>query len=212
MRVASLFSSRWLRHYTASKLRSDPVFAATYEIFRHSTEPILDVGSGVGLLGFYLRERGVAVPIMGVDADVRKIRKAREVATTRYRDMEFLDRDVREPLPPFRGSVAVLDLVHYLEPARQHTLLKELAAFVSPGGVLVLRDCPRDGSTRYRLTHAGEIFAQAISWNLKTPLHFPTRESINAAFPEEEFTRDERRSWGSTPFNNRLFVFRRKPL
>ena len=209
-RVASLFASRWLRYYTVSKLRSDPVFAAAYEIFRSSKEPILDVGCGVGLLAFYLRERGLGQPITGLDADARKIRKACEVARNRYRDLEFIERDVRAPIPGFRGTVAVLDLVHYLEPARQGTLLEEVASFVSPGGVLVLRDCPRDKSIRYWLTHAGEIFAQAISWNLRTALHFPTHASIYAAFPTEEFTSSETPSWGSTPFNNRLFVFRRK--
>lgn len=165
----------------------------------------------MGLLAFYLRERGVAQRIIGLDADARKIRKARKVAGGRYRDLEFIERDVRDLLPAFRGNVAVLDLVHYLEPAQQETLLRELTAFVSPGAALVLRDSPRDGSVRHWLTHAGEVFAQTISWNLKTPLHFPTRGSINAAFPEAEFAREEQPCFGDTPFNNRLFVFRRKP-
>jgi 2-polyprenyl-3-methyl-5-hydroxy-6-metoxy-1,4-benzoquinol methylase len=211
-RVASHFEKPWLRHYTASKLRSDPAFAAVYEALRATTLPILDVGCGVGLLPFYLRERGLEQPITGFDIDARKIRSAQAVGKASYRGREltFFEHDVRNHLPDFSGNIAVLDLLHYLSPERQKTLLAELSACVSPGGLLLLRDCPRDGSARYWATYAGEKFAQAISWNVGVPLHFPARESINAAFPEAEFTREEQPAWGGTPFNNRLFVFRRR--
>ena len=211
-RVASHFSKPWLRHYVASKLRSDPVFAAAYKAFRGSMEPITDIGCGVGLLPFYLRERGLEQPITGFDVDARKVRQARAVAEEKYRDrgLNFYERDVGDALPQFSGSIALLDVLHYLAPERQQTLLHELAAMIAPGGLLLLRDCPRDGSLRFRLTWFGELFAQAISWNIGVPLHFPTREAIAAPFRAEEFTREERPAWGGTPFNNRLFIFSRR--
>lgn len=209
-RIAALFRSPWLRHYAARKLRSDPAFPGAYEILRGSQEPILDLGCGMGLLPFYLRERGVAQPITGFDLDERKVRTGTEIAESNYPGVKLRVHDARKPMPSFRGSLTLLDVLHYLDPARQETLLAELAAFVSPGGVLLLRDCPRDGSARYWLTRISEMFAQTISWNLKTALHFPSRISIEAAFPEEKFTRDEKSCWGATPFNNRLFVFRRR--
>ena len=211
-RVAARFEKRWLRHYTAGKLRSDPVFPAAYELLRDSADPILDVGCGVGLLAFYLRQRGLEQPITGLDIDRRKVSSGQAVAKASYRGREltFLEHDVRNPLPQFAGNIAVLDLLHYLPPQRQETLLAELSASVVPGGLLLLRDCPRDGSARYWMTYLGEKFAQAISWNVGVPLHFPTRESINAAFAETEFAREERPAWGSTPFNNRMFIFRRR--
>ena len=211
-RVASRFEKRWLRHYIASKLRSDPVFAAAYDALHASTLPILDVGCGVGLLAFYLRERGLEQPITGFDIDSRKISIAQAVAKANYRGraLTFLEHDVGKRLPEFNGNIAVLDLLHYLAPERQQTLLAELSANVAPGGFLLIRDCPRDGSVRYWITHAGEKFAQAISWNVGVPLHFPTRDSINGAFPDTEFAREEQPAWGGTPFNNRLFIFKRR--
>jgi O-methyltransferase involved in polyketide biosynthesis len=101
-------------------------------------------------------------------------------------------------------------VLHYLAPADQAALLSELAARVAPGGLLLLRDAPREQTARFWATYAGEVFAQTISWNIGAPLHFPTRESIAAAFNEAEFTREERPAWGGTPFNNRLFIFRRR--
>jgi SAM-dependent methyltransferase len=211
-RVAALFARPWLRHYVASKLRSDPVFRAAWEMVRDSREPILDVGCGVGLLPFYLRERGFDHPIIGVDADARKVREARNVSRSRYTDLEFIEHDVSNPLPDFRGNVALLDLLHYLPPERQQSLLTELATSVPPGAALLLRDCPRDDSARFWMTYAGEVFAQTISWNIGVPLHFPTRASINAPFHEQEFEREEVPAYGGTPFNNRLFTFRRRAL
>jgi 2-polyprenyl-3-methyl-5-hydroxy-6-metoxy-1,4-benzoquinol methylase len=208
-RVASLFARPWLRHYVAGKLRSDPVFPAAWEVFRHSAEPILDVGCGVGLLPFYLRERGFQQPIIGVDTDARKVREARKVSQ-RYADLEFIEHNVANELAEFRGNVALLDVLHYLPPPRQQTLLCELADRVPSGAALLLRDCPRDGSPRFWMTYAGEVFAQTISWNLGVPLHFPTRESINAPFREQDFTREETPAYGRMPFNNRLFTFRRR--
>lgn len=208
-RVAALFRQRWLRHYVSSKLRSDPVFARVGDVLQDSTEPLLDVGCGVGLLPFYLRERGFRPAILGLDTDARKLRPARLVAA-HYEQIEFAQQDVREPLPVFAGNVAVLDVVHYLSPPEQQALLSSLAARVRPGGVLLLRETPRDGSARFWMTHVGECFAQAISWNIGVPLQFPTRAALNAPFTEQEFTRAEEPSWGGTPFNNRLFTFRRR--
>lgn len=209
-RVAALFSSRWLRGYVGSKLRSDPVFPTAYEILRSSAEPILDVGCGVGLLAFYLRARGVNNAITGIDIDERKISRAACVAEQHHVPaVQFVTRDVAGDLPPFSGNVVVFDLLHYLGPTEQQRLLLELAARVAPDASLLLRDCPRDRSMRFRATYAAEIFAQTISWNWRAPLHFPTLHSINAAFSEIEFTRDVVPAWGHTPFNNRLFIFRR---
>ena len=206
-RVASLFRSRWLRHYVAGKLRSDPVFPAVFESLRGRTQPLLDVGCGVGLLALYLRGRGWLESIIGIDTDARKIEQARRVEASLSPGLEFFQQDVRDGLPAFQGNIAALDLLHYLEPAQQTALLDALAERLAPGCVLLLRDSPSDDSLRHRITHLGEIFAQTISWNLNTPLHFPTRESINRAFSLDEFDRVELPVWGRTPFNNRLFIF-----
>ena len=208
-RVAALFGARWLRHYVSSKLRSDPVFPAVFELLKDSAEPLLDIGCGVGLLAFYLRERGIGSPVTGLDTDSRKIRQG-AAAAHKYDGIELIEHDVRNALPSFRGNVAVLDVVHYLAPTDQRVLLTELAARVAPGALLLLRDAPREPTARFWMTYAGEVFAQTISWNIGAPLHFPTREAINAAFSATEFTREERPAWGGTPFNNRLFVFRRR--
>lgn len=208
-RVAAQFPERWLRGYVESKLRRDPIFPAAYELFRGSETPILDIGCGVGLLAYYLRERGCRQPILGLDLDMRKIRRGISIAP-HYDDIDLRSQDIQGPMPAFFGNIALFDVLHYLPPAEQTSLLSRLARSVAPGGgLLVIRDCPRDNGPRFWMTFAAEKFAQAVSWNLNTPLHFPPRERITAAFNEAEFECKSWPLWGVTPFNNHLFIFRR---
>ena len=56
-RVAARFEERWLRIYVNWKLRTDPIYLTAFDLFRNSDQPLVDIGCGVGLLAFYLRER-----------------------------------------------------------------------------------------------------------------------------------------------------------
>jgi 2-polyprenyl-3-methyl-5-hydroxy-6-metoxy-1,4-benzoquinol methylase len=209
-RVAAQFPQRWLRGYVRSKLRRDPIFPAACELFRGLDEPILDIGCGLGLLAFYLRERGCRQPILGLDVDARKIERGNCIAAAHYGHVDLRHQDVQGPIPGFTGNIALFDVLHYLPLAQQTSLLSRLAQRVAPGGLLVIRDCPRDNSSRFWMTYAAEKFAQAVSWNLNTSLHFPSRERIAEAFNQDEFERESRPLWGTLPFNNQLFIFRRR--
>ncbi len=208
-RVATQFQERWLRGYVRGKLRRDRIYPAAYELLRSSAAPILDVGCGVGLLAFYLRERACRQRVIGLDVDARKIRFGAKIAADHYRDIEIRFHDVGKTIPDFSGNVALFDVLHYLPEPEQHTLLSRLAACVAPGGLLVIRDCPRDAGPRYWMTWLAEKFAQAISWNVEGALHFPSRRSIDAVFSAAEFERESRPLWGASPFNNHIFIFRR---
>jgi len=208
-RVAARFRERWLRIYVRKKLRSDPVFPAAFALFHESAESLVDLGCGVGLLAFYLRERNFRPPVIGIDRDRRKIERANAVASDAYRDLEFFEQDLREPIAQ-SGNIVLFDLLHYLRPNEQRNLLERLVPCVAPGGMLVVRECPRDHNARFWLTLLGERFAQMTTWNVKAQLHFPTRENISAAFAPNEFVRTVEPLWGRTPFNNHLFIFRRR--
>ncbi len=207
-RVAARFGERWLRVYAGRKLRTDPIFRAAYELFGESNQSLVDVGCGVGLLAFYLRERNFRPRISGFDRDGRKIERARAVARGVYRDLDFVERDVSEPIAE-SGNIVLFDLLHYLPPNEQASLLARLAQRVAPGGILAIRDCPRDRNARFWLTNLAERFAQGTTWNMKAVLHFPAREEISAVFDPAEFSRTVRPLWGRTPFNNHLFIFHR---
>jgi SAM-dependent methyltransferase len=203
-RVASLFDTRFLQHYTRGKLARDPVYDAVIERLRGSTLPLLDVGCGAGIFAFYLRECGLPMPLAGIDHDAKKIAIANGLAS-RYANVSFREGDAREPLA-HHGSVVMLDLLHYFDDATQAHILGNAAACVAPGGVLIVRDAIRDGSWRYRATYAQELFARASRWLKAERLNFPAWPTLAAL---HGFEVEIVPMWGRTPFNNYLFVFRR---
>src|SRR5207245_1023958 len=165
--------------------------------------PVVDVGCGVGILALYLRERGFAAPIAGIDHDARKVAMARQAA--RGDDtMSFSVGDARAPIE-VRGNVVLLDLLHYFTDDDQVRILRNAAA---AGAMVLIRDAIRDRSLRYRITYAQEALARAAGWLKAERLNFPTRNLIEGSF-DGEFHRDVRPMFGRMPFNNYLFVFRR---
>lgn len=198
-RIAARYPTRFLRSYVRSKVRIDPVYAAVFERLRDTSEPIVDVGCGVGVLGLYLRERGFHAPIVGIDHDARKIAIAREVLP----DGRFEVGDARTAFPA-GSAIVLLDLLHYFRAEEQTAILGSAARSAT---TVIIRDAVRDGSWRYRLTYAQEMFSRGVRWLQAERLHFPSRDDLTRPFTG--FTAEVVPLYGRTPFNNYLFVFRR---
>lgn len=198
-RVAVRYPTRFLRTYVRSKIRTDPVYAAVFDRLRGSVQPLLDVGCGIGILPLYLRERGFTAPIRGVDHDERKIAIARRVVP----DAELHTGDARAAIDR-NGTVVLLDLLHYFSSEEQAGLLTAAAASAA---TVIIRDGIRDGSWRYRVTYAQEMFSRVVHWLRAERLHFPTRDDVLKPFAG--FDVEVVPLYARTPFNNYLFVFRR---
>ncbi len=209
--IAELFDGHWNRNYTASKLRTDPLYQALAATLADSPMPLLDLGCGLGLSAFFLRSRGIEVPIHGLDYDERKIDGARLAAKRGgFRDLSFSAHDARRGLPSHRGNVSILDILQFFTPDEQETLLHQAAERVAPGGLLVIRSGLKDDSMRFRITVAGDLLAKATLWMKAAPTHYPTAadfERLLAPFGSVEISP----LWGGTPFNNHLIVLRRTP-
>lgn len=198
-RIAARYPSAFLRAYVRAKVRIDPVYAAVFERIRESTDPLLDVGCGVGILAAYLRTRGFLAPIRGIDHDERKVIVAADVV----HDATFEVADARSAIAT-GGTVVLLDLLHYFRSGDQDAILAAAAANAT---TVIIRDAVRDGTWRYRLTYAQETFSRAVRWLRAERLHFPAREEIVKPFAA--FDAEVVPLYGQTPFNNYLFVFRR---
>jgi SAM-dependent methyltransferase len=202
-RLAALYDRRSLQGYVRWKVRTDPAYAAVRDALRGRNAPLLDLGCGVGLLPFYLREHGHTAPMSGIDFDQRKIDVAR-TAAAHYDAIEFVAGDARAPLPAGR-DVVILDTLHYFDSASQQTILANAAR---AGNVIVIRQGIRDGSWRYRLTAIVDGLARLFRWMKAERLNFPTRDEVEAPFVE--FDAEVRPLWGRMPYNSYLFVFRRR--
>lgn len=201
--------SHWLRGYVRGKLRTDPAYRAVLEELRQSPQPVLDIGCGLGLLSFYLREHGVSVPILGVDCDAPKIAKATAIAEANYSGLDFAVQDAKDVSPDY-SAVVILDVLHYLASDHQRNLLENIAEKVPAGGVVILRNAVKEKNLRYRLTYLEELFVRTVGWiKSRAPINFPTKDQVAQPFRARGFTEDIRPLWGNTPFNSTLFVFRR---
>jgi SAM-dependent methyltransferase len=196
--VAASYPGRSLRSYVRWKVKTDPVYDAVFERLRGTSERIVDVGCGAGVLAAYLRARGFEAAIAGIDHDARKIAIARGLE---LRDAEFDVGDVSGM--DLSGTVVMLDVLHYLDDATQRSILQRAAI----SNLVIIRDAVRDGSWRYRATYVQETLARAVRWLKADRLNFPRHETIVDAFAG--FEAEIVPLWGRTPFNNYLFVFRR---
>jgi 2-polyprenyl-3-methyl-5-hydroxy-6-metoxy-1,4-benzoquinol methylase len=206
-RIARHYSGPWLRCYARGKLWRDPVFAAAFDLVKDSPLPVLDVGCGVGLFEFYLRERGFIQPLFGVDFDAGKIARAQRIAGRAYCDITFTVGDVLAT-GDFRGHVVLFDVLHYLSAERQAALLEHLAGHVAPGALCLIRATPREANWRFRVTQLQEFFLRACLWMKSGAVHYPAVEEIVAPFRARGFACEVKPLWGYTPFNSHIFIFR----
>lgn len=210
-RIARHYEGRWRQGYVRGKLGSDPAYAAAFELLRDSPLPVVDLGCGLGLLEFSLRERGFTPPLIGVDFDAKKIADAQRIAAAHYRDVSFAVRDFtqKDEAPvSASGHVVIFDLLHYLPVVVQRSLLERVAAHIAPGGVCLIRATPRDASWRFRATQIEEFFIRASRWIRSDARHYLTQEEICAPFLSRGFSCEVRPLWGRTPFNSYLFILR----
>jgi SAM-dependent methyltransferase len=208
-RIARRYHGRWLQGYARGKLRSDPVFAAAFELLRTSPMPVLDVGCGIGLFPFYLREKGFTEALTVFDLDAAKIAQAQRIAGADYSDVRFFHCDATHPWPAGEsGHVVIVDVLHYLAATAQREVLERAAERVAPGGLCIIRETPRDASWRFRATQLEEAFIHRIFWMKSPAVHFPSVEEIATPFVRRGFSSETRPLWGRTPFNSHLFILR----
>ena len=208
-RLSKRYKSKWFASYTRIKVKTDPAYEAIFERLKDTDGPVLDIGCGLGLLGFYLAERGLDRPITGVDYNAKKIAAAQEIADRDYDGkLEFSVADARDGLPEFAGNVTILDILQYFDPDQQRELLQSAADRVASGGKLLVRSCLKTPGWRYRFTQVGDLFALVTFW-MATPVHYPSEESIREALDDSGLVGEVKPLWGKTPFNNYLAEFRR---
>jgi ubiquinone/menaquinone biosynthesis C-methylase UbiE len=102
--------------------------------------PVLDVGTGKGLLAIELARRGPVVVSIDVDDEEREL--ARLLADTAGMTSRIrFDRGDAARLPYSDGQfgcVAMMDVLHHL--VEPHSVLREMARVVEVGGVVAIAD------------------------------------------------------------------------
>lgn len=206
---ARRFPSPQERCYVMGKLATDPLYPAVHKVIQSTTAPLLDVGCGMGVLAFYLRQRGWSYPIIGVDYDPRKITTACSLAEGFGGVLEFSHGDAGVSLPAHSGSVTVLDILQYFQSNTRDAMLRQCADRVSADGVLVIRTGIMDDTRRFRVTRFMDRMAAMANWMKASPVLYPTSDELCLVLKNAGLSGEFTPLWGRTPFNNWLGVFRR---
>jgi predicted TPR repeat methyltransferase len=208
--AASFLPDRYRYWYSLSKLAMDPLYEAVPGTFEEEAEPLLDLGCGIGLLLHCLRASGRKVPYVGVDTDAVKIAAA-SAASSRvgHHNAAFHVCDLSVRFPQHHGSVALLDVLQYLPPQAQGTLLSQAAQCVSNQGQLVIRTGLADGTWRSAMTRANDRFGHAVGWMKTSFKAQPSAQELRAVLHRHGLQADIKPLWGRTPFNNWLVIARR---
>ena len=212
-RIASAFlpvhplGNRWDYYYTRGKLGSDPLYPGVLQALRGSAAPVLDLGCGLGLLAHALRLDGQAMAYRGVDNDAAKIRRAQRVAAkSALADAAFEVLDLAKGPPIHRGSVAILDVLQYLDADAQKALLGEAIDMLTPGARLVIRTALGDRSRRGRTSRITDRLANLIGWMQSRPRCYPDVDAMRTQLTGAGLQTTFSPLYGNTPFNNWLIV------
>ena len=128
------------------------MYAAVRERLRGTPHPVLDVGCGIGLMAFHLREQRIRAADHRHRSRRGEDRRGERDARVRRHPLHDRRRARRDS--DAGSSVVLLDVLHYFDAEEQARILDNVARAVPPGGVAIIRDAVRDGSWRYRATYA----------------------------------------------------------
>ncbi|WP_421569396.1 methyltransferase domain-containing protein [Stenotrophomonas sp. PD6] len=202
---AQRFGNRRDYYYSRGKLGSDPLYPGVLAALTPCSQPLLDIGCGLGLLAHVLRQNQRTQAYFGVDIDADKIARAQRAGTrAALANARFACVDASAALPDHHGSVALLDVLQYLPAEAQPVLLREAAARVAPGGRLVIRTTLADNSGRDRTTRITDMLAHLVGWMGTRPRHYPDAASVRAPLDAAGLQVEMTPLYGNTPFNNWL--------
>ncbi len=194
-------------YYARSKFATDPLYRVVAEALTDTHRPLLDVGCGIGLLAHVLRGNGFSAAYSGVDIDSGKIRSATAAASRAgLKSTQFSEVDLSREFPQHRGSVALLDIVQFLEPSAQDALLESALACLDPGAVLIMRSGLARPGWRLRFTRFVDWLARMARWMNVGPKAYPVREELEQRFARHGVQARFESLSGRLPFENWLIV------
>jgi SAM-dependent methyltransferase len=199
-------------YYARIKLATDPLYAGVGKALAGSSEPLLDLGCGIGLLAHALRGQGFTGHYHGVDSDAGKIDSAREAGTRAgLSSVRFEVVDLECGFPEHRGSVALLDVFQFLSPATQDALLDCAIDSLTPTSRLVIRTGLARPGWRLRFTRGVDWLARFSRWMNVGPKRYPDREELEQRFAERGLIAAFQPLRGRLPFENWLITATRSP-
>lgn len=211
-------SGRFVQGFVRGKLKHDPVYRALLNLDLPLSEGILlDLGCGRGI--------ALATIATACDPDLSRGDPWRSELQLvgieqRPRDADVARRalgawahvrtgDLRSETIPRCRIVLLLDVLLYLRPKEQDSLLLQIADALEPGGILLIREADRSGGWRFQLTQGAERLCACVRGDVQARYHYRSRVVWTSQLETLGFAVDTQPMSRGTPFANLLFVARR---
>lgn len=204
--------SPWAAGFARGKTGGDPAFAAVLTLLAaRPAARVIDVGCGEGYLLALLTEQSALSRGLGIDHDTRRLAQAR-AALSDVPGLSFEALDVRHARLPDADLIVVLDVLHYLPPADQSSVIGALAAALQPGGTLLVRDGVAGLGWRSAASWMSERLLVAIGRHRGDGVFFQPLPSLEQMFRDHGLTVTTRPCWRGTPFANVMIEARRPEM
>jgi SAM-dependent methyltransferase len=217
-----LFNCEFVR----GKLRHDPVY---FHLLRQGALPtesrLLDLGCGRGILFSLLltaraqAERGIypadwAPPphltFFGIEGREEAAEVARQaLGAQAHIETADLTEGITTALPA-ADVVLLLDVLHYLPPTAQEDLLARIAAALSPGGLLLIRDADADAGWRFTATRIQERLSSLARRRWRQRFYYRGRREWSEILEKLGFEVIDQPMGEGTPYANVLITARRQ--
>ncbi len=174
MKISALFAEAPLRVRCFLWLRSVLTPYDRLAATLPSRGRVVDLGSGHGLLAFALSRGSHQREILGIDHDHDRVRLAATAALSRPVGSRprFEVGDLKEKLGSFASGslagIAMIDILHYFDPANQQLLVSEAARVLMPDGILVVREIDSDAGIKAAANRLYERIATGIGFTRST--------------------------------------------
>ena len=175
-------------HFARSKLTHDRVFIAVLRSGRIPDQArVLDLGCGQAILASLMLaaharfEAGLwpagwvtppsELQLLGIESGRRT---AQQAQVTLGHRATILTADLRDAPLPEADVVVLIDVLHYLEPEAQVSLLERVAQSLRGGGLLILRVADISAGWRFHLGKAADHFGSLLAARAM-PRHYHRR-------------------------------------
>jgi 1-acyl-sn-glycerol-3-phosphate acyltransferase len=131
---------------------------------------VLDIGCGYGFMSYMLQFAAPERDLIGFDYDEEKIAVATH-CYSRNENINFLKADINQIQPGPAEAIILSDVLHYLNPDQQVSVIRKCMNAILPGGVLLIRDGDRDLKKQHVRTRLTEFFSTRFFSFNKTAGH-----------------------------------------
>jgi SAM-dependent methyltransferase len=168
---------------------------------------LLDLGCGFGLFALYFAMRSPTISVHGFDLNERRIQAARRAAAVlglQNVQFEVADATAFRFVEPIAAAY-MLDLIHHIPVASVRPLMETIAANLTPGGRLLVKDIEPANSCKLAFTW---VLDKMMDY--KAPVRYWAPQEVQPLLESIGFTVYQHRMIDYLPYPHILYIGTRR--